>query len=73
MNRKETVIEANRQIHLLMLGCSDNERKQLNKRVRPIPALPQRRYSQPVRIGAILPGVMANIEQRIADAKAVSA
>jgi len=73
MNNRETVIEANRQIHLLMKGCSDTEREQLGKHIRSLPTQRQRRYSQPVRIGAILPGVMADIDRRMADAEAVSA
>jgi hypothetical protein len=67
MDYYETVIEANRQIRLLMLDCADKELEQLNKRIRPIPTLPQRRHIEPLHISTLLPVVMTNIEKRMAE------
>ncbi len=63
MNDRETVIESNRQISLLMKGCSYTERDQLGKHIRPMPMLPKRRYGEPERLGQILPRVMDNISK----------
>jgi len=63
MNDQETVMEANRQIRLLMVDCSDTEREQLGKHIRPLPVPPKRRYGKPERLGQILSRVMDNISK----------
>ena len=66
MNAQQTKAEAQRQICLLMLHSTPEERERLRKYLKPVPELPvQRRKGEPKHISEILPGVMADIRRRM--------
>ena len=65
MSHRETVLEANRQMRLLMSDSSKQDRQRLEKYLRPIPPIVQRRDSNAVNIGEILPSVLDGILQKM--------
>lgn len=65
MDHRQTAIEANRQIRLLISKCSVSQRKKISKYIREIPSLIQQRTDRAVPIGQLLPEVIADIERKI--------
>ena len=65
MNVRQTIIEANRQIRLLMRNCTPREQQWLRKYIRPVPKLGKQMYHEANRLADILPVVMADIRQHM--------